>query len=189
MKNTFTYIPCKLKQSVQKYYQVSLRAYHDWDHILDLTQKARTHGIILQPAQELAILFHDSIYVPGSHLNEKMSAQLMRAMTGHLYSDAVINTADAMIMDMSSHIPSVLGSDIVSDLDLLVLADMEEFEDSHSQVYDEYKYLVPAYEDFIKARRAWATKFLERDKIYHSQILSHYESMARYNLKQFIEGK
>lgn len=189
MKNIFTYIPCKLKQSVQKYYQVSLRAYHDWDHILDLTQKAKAHGVVLQPAQELAILFHDSIYVPGSTLNEKMSAQLMRAMTGHLYSDSMLNVAEAIIIDTASHIPSVLGSDIVSDLDLLVLADMEEFEDSHSQVYDEFKYLVPIYEDFIHARRDWAKKFLERDKIYHSKTFSKYEEAARTNLKQFTERK
>ena len=187
MKNIFTYIPCEVIHLAQGYYFQGLRDYHDWDHIVDLIAKANRFGIKLTLAQELAILFHDIVYIPGCQYNEICSADLLVACCKDTIRPELLAEACVIIQDTKDHVPTIRGSAIVSDLDMLVLSDEREFADSHLAIYNEYKHLVPSYDAFIKHRKIWANDALRRAEIFYSPQFKHLNSVAKHNLTQFIK--
>ena len=63
------------------HYRQPHRFYHDVAHVQEMMALSRTLKLDLSQAEELAVLWHDAVYVPGADksLNEKLSAKLMLA--------------------------------------------------------------------------------------------------------------
>lgn len=61
----------------QKCYAESHRFYHNWSHITDMIRIAKKHDIDLDITTQVALLFHDIIYVPRNPHNEISSAYMM----------------------------------------------------------------------------------------------------------------
>ena len=68
-----------LVDAARQYYAQPHRAYHDAHHLDELIALAREHTPDLDEAEQLALLFHDAVYLPGAPRgdNERRSAALM----------------------------------------------------------------------------------------------------------------
>ncbi len=74
------FLPRKAVLDVLALYDAPYRRYHDRRHVLEMFEQARIRGLALNPAQALAALFHDAVYVPGCEHNEAASAALIGTM-------------------------------------------------------------------------------------------------------------
>lgn len=200
---------------LRSYYAVFPRVYHNAHHIYDLFQTAIDHGWALTPAEELALLFHDAIYVPGYSGNEAASVNLLHSFVGHYagrgelftgaiareHMEQIVSEAGSMIISTRDHErgnPNN-GADAsrVIDLDLYGIALPEKFQKSTDQVWKEYRGTLLAMNqgDEIKAlhrfnagRIDWIAQFLKRKRIYQTKLFQEkYEDVARDNLR--AEGK
>ena len=68
-----------LVDAARLHYAQPHRGYHDATHLDELIALAREHTPDLDEAEQLALLFHDAVYVPGAPRgdNERLSAALM----------------------------------------------------------------------------------------------------------------
>jgi len=174
------------------------RAYHDARHVLELLELAHVHAPDLTPAERLAILFHDAVYVPGapSGTNEALSALLMRATvfalakagTVVLPEAAVIADADAIIRATTHAAPPPLLAARMCDLDLWRLAaPWAAFERHGADIRTEFRYLYPSDDAFWTARRGFYSAMLEKQAIFATAYFrDHFEAQARNNLRRAI---
>ncbi len=194
------------------YYNLPGRSYHNAGHIKRMFVRALAMDLHLSLPQELAILWHDVVYIPGSSgANEKLSVDLMKTFTRSwvmIFDDLnlfktqanpnledSLSQAEQIIIDTITHVPSGEASKLVLDLDLAELSDadrmMENTDDlrvEHLGCFPETKNIREATIAFYEARKAWAAKFSLRDRIYHSSEFASLEQAARNNLKLEIEN-
>ncbi len=171
------------------------RVYHDQRHLAQILDDAAHLLIELSPAQALAVLFHDAVYVPGamSGANEALSAQLLRVYAQGIDA-AIVRQAASIVIDTAQHLPTSEAAAAVLDLDLLRLAAAaDEFEQYSRELFFELHPLTPAIDGerwrSFTARRALAfERLLARPRIYSTpQCLLRFESAARANLRAAIE--
>jgi predicted metal-dependent HD superfamily phosphohydrolase len=172
------------------------RAYHDERHVLELLQLARAHAPELTPAERLAILFHDAVYVPGAPKgeNEALSALLMRATVFALAragamaapAAAVIDDADTIIRTTTHAEPPPVLAARMCDLDLWRLAaPWDDFQRHGEDIRHEFRYLHPSDEAFWTARRAFYRGMLEKPAIFATPYFrDRFEAQARENLRR-----
>ncbi len=183
--------PAPRIDQVLAFYDEPHRRYHDREHIGEMLDTALGLGAILTPAQGLALLFHDAVYVPGAArgANEAMSAQLLRVYAHGLALDC-IERAARIVTDTAEHEPSSFEAEFVLDLDLLRLAAPPmQFERFSRAVLAEQRALIrldddeAAYRYFCRVRRPFFERLLARDAIFRHP-LSHkaFEAAARANL-------
>ncbi len=69
----------RLVEGARLHYAQPHRGYHNPDHLDELMVLARRHTRDLDDAEQLALLFHDAVYVPGAGKgeNERLSALLI----------------------------------------------------------------------------------------------------------------
>lgn len=178
-------------------YDEAHRRYHDREHIGEMLDAALSLGVALTPAQALALLFHDAVYVPGATpgSNEAMSAQLLRASAQGLDPD-LVERAAAIVVDTASHDTLCSEAQIVLDLDLMRLAaPPPAFERYLRAVLAEQRALVPldddkaAWHQFCRARRPFYESLLARDAIFgHPLAYKAFEARARSNLHAALES-
>jgi len=168
------------------------RRYHDREHIGEMLDAALGLGVALTPAQSLALLFHDAVYVPGAARgsNEAMSAQLLRVYAHGLPLDC-IERAVAIVLDSAAHVAHSVEAQIVLDLDLLRLAaPPPEFDRYSRAILAEQRALIrlededAAWRYFCRLRRPFFERLLERDAIFmHPLARRSFERAARQNLR------
>lgn len=171
------------------------RRYHDREHIGEMLDAALGLGFALTPAQALALLFHDAVYVPGAARgsNEAMSAQLLRVYAAGLPPDCV-DRAAAIVLDSAEHAAHASEAQIVLDLDLMRLAaPPAEFERYSRAILAEQRALIRIEDDeaawhyFCRVRRPFFERLLERDFIFqHPRCRESFEQPARENLRAVI---
>jgi predicted metal-dependent HD superfamily phosphohydrolase len=165
------------------------RHYHTLAHIdACLTWLDWFSGSAEHPEEvELALWFHDAIYVLGADQNERKSAELARAQLGTVgISDSSINRLAAYIEATASHVGPCGDSALVVDLDLTILgAPPREFEIFEAQIRREYAHVAePVYR---QARCHVLQGFLSRSQIYKvPPIRAELEVSARANLERRI---
>jgi len=177
------------------FYDEPHRAYHDRQHLLEMFDAAVTLGERLSPAQCLALLFHDAIYVPGAARgsNEMMSAQLLRVYTAGL-DRTIVDIACALVIDTAEHVARSPEAELVLDLDLMRLAaPPPDFDRYSRQVFAEQRSLIAIADDeaalaFFSARRIpFFQHLLDRPSIYCTAAGRRYfETPARANLQRAI---
>ncbi|GJG94714.1 hypothetical protein [Cupriavidus pauculus] len=189
----------KARDAARPHYDQPHRHYHNWAHIEEMLSVADTHGLVLTPAQHLAILWHDAVYVPGldKGMNEKASALLMRdqmfregwpaGSAGQQLADEAVS----IILDTIEHMPSSEASKVVLDLDLYRLSvDAAEFDRHAAAIRDEYAALLARAADpdmaWREGRAAIYASFLERERIYFSEDGGRWEAGARGNLERGV---
>lgn len=103
------------------------RHYHGQEHIDSLLALLETkRGDFNRPdAVELAIRFHDAVYLPGASDNERRSAALMLDMLDGIVDAGLVAVAEIMILATESHaVPSDLSPQIAADTALFLDFDM-----------------------------------------------------------------
>ncbi len=177
------------------FYDEPHRHYHNRVHLREMFETAAWMDCALTPAQTLAILFHDAIYVPGATRgsNEAMSAQLLRVYAQGL-PPTVVDEACSIILDTAEHRPHTEAARLVLDLDLMRLSVApDDFERYSREVFAEQRPLVmiesdeDAWRFFLARRVAFFQKLLDRPAIFNlPQFREKFESVTRTNLQREV---
>jgi predicted metal-dependent HD superfamily phosphohydrolase len=180
---------------VLAFYDEPHRHYHNRIHLREMLDVAQQMDCALLPAQALAVIFHDAVYVPGAArgVNEAMSAQLLRVYGGGV-PDTMIELAYRIVIDTADHLPRIEESRLVLDLDLMRLAvDAADFERYSRQVFAEQRPLVLisdealAWSFFQRRRISFFERLLERSEIFCLPAFrARYEEITRANLRAAI---
>jgi predicted metal-dependent HD superfamily phosphohydrolase len=167
--------------NLQLHYSENHRHYHTLAHIekmIDFLETTKSDTSRL----ELAIWFHDYIYDPHSHENEKQSAEAFIDLLGRHVSDEVTNDVVRLIMATDHRTPRSGRADeqLIIDLDLSIFASL-------SEEYDEYRRAIRLEYDFVpeseyrKERTAILSHFLSQP-IFTGSTLKLSEAKARENI-------
>lgn len=180
---------------VLRFYDEPHRRYHDRAHLREMLDAALALGLALTPAQALAVLFHDAIYVPGAAhgTNEAQSAQLLRLYAAGVDA-AVLERAVHIVLDTAEHVARRAESEAVLDLDLLRLASAPADFDRYSrQIFEEQRPLLETADDadawhrFEARREPFFRLLLARDAIYGLPAFhDRFEARARANLRRAL---
>jgi predicted metal-dependent HD superfamily phosphohydrolase len=169
-------------------YTRGTRHYHTLEHVAAcLSWLDRFRAIADCPAEvELALWFHDSVYEPHDHDNERRSADLAEATlnAAGVPGEACRRVAE-YIAATERHVGTGDGA-VVVDIDLAILGASEaEFSRFESQIRREYAEIPDT--EFGRARRAILRNFLARPQIYRAPALRDaLELDARRNLERRI---
>jgi predicted metal-dependent HD superfamily phosphohydrolase len=180
------------------HYRQPHRFYHDAAHVQEMMALARTLKLDLSPAEQLAVLWHDAVYVPGADkgLNEKLSAKLMLATAANgpdffISTDKSVLAAAERIILETTHAgePSEEAARVI-DLDLYRLgAPWPEFVRHGNAIEREFRVLHESPEKYWVARGNFYRWMLQRPRIFTTPLFSErYEARARDNLKRGAEG-
>jgi predicted metal-dependent HD superfamily phosphohydrolase len=160
--------------------------YHTPWHVISIFQWAEQNNITLEPWEQLALWFHDAIYVPGKNDNEVRSGQFMRAVLPSGISE--IDYAHAGILGTAAHDidPVVSGNfefDLLMDLDLCMFAwPYPEYKAASDLVAAE---LIPVYgpEKYKQGRHDFLSGFFHRTSVFRSKLfLDNHELHAKTNI-------
>lgn len=180
------------------HYRQPHRFYHDAAHVQEMMVLARTLGLRLTPAEELAVLWHDAVYVPGADkgLNEKLSAKLMLATAANgpsffsTIDKPTLLAAERIILE-TAHAgePSDEAARVI-DLDLYRLGSPWPEFDRHAHAIErEFRILHDSPEKFWTARANFYRSMLQRPHIFATALFQErYEAQARDNLRRGAEG-
>jgi predicted metal-dependent HD superfamily phosphohydrolase len=173
-------------ERLQKAYAEKHRHYHTSEHINQcLAELDRVRHLARQPEEvEIALLFHDAIYVTRSKNNEaKSAAWATKFLAKSGVDSARVQRVHDLIM-ATTHDASIgdLDSQLLVDIDLSILgADRETYLRFESDIRREY-WWVPS-EIFGRTRAAILQSFLDRDSIYQTPTFrDRLENEARKNV-------
>lgn len=174
---------------VKPYYDEPHRIFHNWDHIaygLDIFKKLDTGTT----EQVIAWLFHDIIYDPTKRDNEALSGQFARNMIKKNGDDKIISSGDVSIIinDTITHIPTFPISELVLDIDMSSLADNNYTEFERQRLLAAKEYAFFGKETVMAGTKAFIIKTLSQDRIFTTDYFKPMESVARSNLKTYLDG-
>ena len=180
-----------LVAAARLHYAQPHRGYHGPDHLDELIDLARRHTPDLDDAEQLALLFHDAVYVPGAGRgdNERLSALLMRATVSPFALGPVDLDRAGRIIEATSHgtrPPAEAAR--VCDLDLWRLAaPWEDFQRHALGIRHEYLHLHANEAAFWAARHAFYRSMLTKPQIFATAYFrQRFEPAARENLTRAL---
>jgi predicted metal-dependent HD superfamily phosphohydrolase len=183
------------------------RYYHNLDHIhhlltiLDQYQNPSLEQLSQQIQEPISVLlaawFHDLVYDPQSSDNESQSAKLAGELLKNIgESTELIDRVQQLIMATQGHQlvgvasplenPFDLDLCIFLDADLAILGtDSARYQTYARSIRHEYHWL--SDELYCAGRIRVLETFLQRDRIYHTELLfDELESIARLNIQKEI---
>jgi predicted metal-dependent HD superfamily phosphohydrolase len=187
-----------LVHAARLHYAQPHRGYHNAGHLDELIVLAREHTPDLDEAEQLALLFHDAVYVPGAARgdNERLSAMLMTATVATLArADETfsVSTGDlaraARIIEATTHAgPPPAEAARVCDLDLWRLASpWEAFQQHALGIQHEYLHMVADEAAFWAARNAFYESMLAKPRLFATDYFAdRFEETARSNMRQAL---
>lgn len=169
------------------------RTYHNYKHICDMLKTGK-HLKISDCIMDVAILYHDIIYVPGANVgvNEELSARRCE-----LFLDNIFNIDKDSIQDVKCLIeytsPNTYNSYLskqnksvqrIQSLDLYKLADInyDNFVNRQRNILMEYNF-----------KEGWGVtdiffkNLLKQDVIFKERSMMYMEFNARYNMEKFLK--
>jgi predicted metal-dependent HD superfamily phosphohydrolase len=189
-----------LVDAARQHYAQAHRGYHNAAHLDELIALARQHTPDLDEAEQLALLFHDAVYVPGAPRgdNERRSAALMDATLAILALDhadlalaqPVIERA-ARIIEATTHAEAPPAEAArVCDLDLWRLAAPWDAFCRHALgIRREYLHLFIDEAAFWHARNAFYESMLAKPRLFATdRFFEQFEEPARANMRRALAG-
>jgi predicted metal-dependent HD superfamily phosphohydrolase len=181
----------ELLHAAQLHYTQPHRGYHNAEHLDELIVLARRHTPDLDESEQLAILFHDAVYVPGAPRgdNERLSALLMRATLATLGLGKLDLDKAERIIEATTHAAAPPEEAArVCDLDLWRLAaPWPEFEKHALGIKHEYLHLHANEAAFWKARHSFYKSMLAKPTLFATPYFrDRFEATARDNLKRAL---
>jgi len=162
------------------------RHYHDGRHLVECLMEVDT--VAAGDVAELALWYHDVIYVVGQHDCEEQSAVMLLTDAKTMgIPEATANEAAALVTATAhAHGRAAPAADLVVDIDLSILGrDPKRFMEYELDVEKEYAAIpTPA---FRKGRGDFLEKFLERPRLFATEHFHQkYEAQARANVKALL---
>lgn len=177
----------QIEKTLLAHYSEPHRHYHNRHHIFSLLQLAQHYQSLVQDfnTMQWAIWFHDVIYDPKRHDNEKQSAQLAIQSLQELKIDqSTITSVEAMILMTATHDGQQLSSDmqIFSDLDLVILGASKMHYQAYAQaIRQEYHWV--SDQEYQQGRGQILKHLIQRPHIYLNAVIRRdYEQTARNNI-------
>ena len=169
-------------------YNSEARFYHNFSHIGTMIEEIESNRISLADADALlfAAWFHDVVYNPRNHSNEKDSAELAIARMNQLtVPENLIRKTEACILATADHMHLQTANHDLGfflDCDLKILgADPATYMTYAANVRKEYGH-IPFFL-YNRGRKKVLRKFIESESIYRTtRFKEHYEEQARTNL-------
>lgn len=166
-------------------YAQPTRRYHTITHIAASLATLDTYFPNADRVVELAIWFHDAIYIAGDPDNEQLSGIFSELCMTYLHEpQAVRNEVRQMIGCTKHHLGKTLNEKILCDIDLEPLS-LSSNEYNHNTTKLRYEYR--AYGDTIwhAGRLSFIDRLLERRAIFQTDGMHEwFEAKARDNLKR-----
>lgn len=171
------------------YYNESWRRYHTFVHIRDTLKwldDCQSHAEDSQ-AIEMAIWFHDCIYVVGASDNEAMSRDYFLDESDGVLEPSFRNRVAHLIMD-TCHVdpPDSQDGKLIADIDLTSFGlDWESYFSDWVNVQKELGLLKPPT---FESKTFYLNLLKSRKTVYHSDYyLQHYEASAQQNIARHLE--
>lgn len=190
---------------IESRYNVSGRYYHTFQHIKDMFAMAKARNIKLTEAQEIAILFHDVVYVAGRDDNEFESVLVMREFLddwqgkdNELYKDVVfmINRTKHSVNNYAKDKIEAYDHDskIIVDLDLAIWGSGPiTYSKYVRKIRMEYDHLPD--KNWLYGRQQFMERFIDfnsiynsLDRIYLTEEFADLESQAIVNIKEELSN-
>lgn len=176
--------------TLKRAYAERHRKYHDAEHVRHcLIEFGTVWRVLREPsAVEMAIWFHDAVFVPGASDNEDRSAKLAQEM---LWAGGV---SDEMRMRVADLIMATKHDGKLSprDPDAIMLADIDLSPlGAHPKLFDENAQLIRremrmSNEEFFRKQALFFEKLFQRKSIYGTDFFyDKCERQARKNIKRF----
>lgn len=171
-------------------YSEKHRHYHTCEHInACLSHLVKVHQSADHPEEvELALWFHDAVYIPRKSDNELKSAEWAQAfLMENQAKEDVIGRIVNLIMATRHNAPATTSDEaLLLDIDLSILgAEPEVYNQFESAIRKEYKW-VPWFL-YRKKRKEILAGFLGKERIYNTDyFFEKLESQARSNLVDAI---
>jgi predicted metal-dependent HD superfamily phosphohydrolase len=174
-------------------YREPLRHYHNVEHVASLLRllDENGHGVADRTAVELAILFHDVVYDPTRHDNERASADLASERLAALgFASELITKVQTYILATQHGQTAPASGDadlaLLLDLDLSILgAAPAEYRAYAQAIRHEYGHVTD--ELYRLGRKRVLEGFLARDRIYRTDRLhAFWDARARDNIANEI---
>jgi len=188
-------IPAPMQAALEAAYAMPPRAYHHAGHIDEVlashAEVARAVGWKQPREVQLAILFHDAIYVAGAHDNEAQSAALAReSIAKWLPGEKLDVDRVAALIELTARHGSLKPGDVDAeaalflDCDMAILgAEPARFDEYDASIAKEYAHVPP--ELFDAGRRAFLQRVLESERIFLSPFFhERLDAKARGNLRR-----
>jgi predicted metal-dependent HD superfamily phosphohydrolase len=185
-------VPTEMWDDVKAAYATPGRAYHTYDHVLEVL--ARWHEVEwTRPLESyVAVLYHDAVYVPGRHDNEAESAKLARAAITRFGVAADAARVEELILLTARHgklQPADVDPEaaLFLDCDMAILAAPEaRFAEYERQIAMEYSSLPP--DVYAAGRRAFLEGVLRKPRIFLSDHFhAELDAAARANLRRALQ--
>ena len=190
-----------LVDAARLHYAQRHRAYHDVAHLEELIALAREHTPDLDEAEQLALLFHDAVYLPGAPRgdNERRSAALMTETITTLASEHADLAIAKPVLERAARIIEATGHAAappaeaarVCDLDLWRLAAPWEAFCRHALgIRREYLHLFADEAAFWHARYAFYESMLAKPRLFATdRFVERFEAAARANMRRALDGR
>lgn len=171
-------------------YSEKHRFYHSTEHINATLKQFDKVAILTKRAEEieLALWFHDAVYMPVSTTNELDSANwAAEFLSENKKSNEIISRIHQLIMATCHSVPShSLDESLIVDIDLTILGTPQNiYEKFELEIRKEYELIpLPIYK---KKRKSILNHFLAKDRIYQNRCFyEKLENQARLNLGNAI---
>ena len=148
----------------------------------------------LSLAQQLAIWFHDAIYVvkSGSPRNERNSVKFMESLLDNVIDEGILWEAGKIIEATSYHFddnPAILvDANLILDIDLCNFAfDFENYQRTSLCVRKEYPEV--SDEAFEARRKDILRALIKKGSLYRTDLFKeHFEQKAQENIQKTLAG-
>lgn len=174
---------------IARYYAEDSRFYHTAQHIVECLHKM--DSVAKQSpkdkAVELAIWFHDVIYVIGAPDNEAQSALWFASQArGQLPDELIKRVSEYIHATTHQQPPSDPGAQLVVDIDLSGLGNpTDKFHHDGANIRREMSHLSDA--EFCKCQSGFLQSLLKREYIYCTELFrQRYERRARENINNAL---
>lgn len=180
--------PVVVWANLAKLYAAPGRRYHNLHHLAQcLAEFDRVRAQLRDPDQvEMALWFHDAIYVPGAADNEARSAALFSATAGTLMPLDFVAAVSALIL-VTTHDgePSDPDQRALCDIDMSGFAlPWGQFLRDSVNLKDEAP---GSEEDYYRTKTAFLEALMARPRIYFTEFFfERLEAEARRNIGQFL---
>lgn len=171
-------------------YAEPARAYHTAEHISDcLSQLDLSRDLARRPDEvEVALWFHDAVYLPGGSDNEDRSARLAQTalMACGVPLEVSRRVAELVLATRHLTIPRDSDAQLLCDIDLSILGrEPDVFDEFERRIRREYAW-VP--EPIYRSSRSEVLRgFLRRRSIYQTEYFrERYELPASANLERAL---
>jgi predicted metal-dependent HD superfamily phosphohydrolase len=180
-----------LVAAARLHYAQPHRGYHGPEHLDELIELARQHTPDLEEVEQLALLFHDAVYVPGAGPgeNERLSALLMRATVAAFDLGQLDLDRASRIIEATTHAgPPPPEAARICDLDLWRLAaPWEAFRRHTLGIRQEYLHLHADEVAFWAGRKAFYKSMLAKSALFAtSYFRERFEAAARENMRRAL---